>query len=254
MGPADFYTGIVAELYGSLKSTNHSWEPYARFITETGEPALELGCGDGEPMLDLRRRGYDVDGIDSSADMLARCARAAAAEELDVALFEQRMEELDLPRKYRSIFQAGPTFTLLPDDEPALHALQGIRRRLSADGVALVPLFIPSPTPDAQLGTPREVIGDDGTAVRSSVLSEERNGPERTLRSVLRYEQQGNDGSIVEDRTWVLHWYTPSGFQELAETAGLSVTGLHYAHGRSLPNDTEACEYTFRLQAARPEA
>ncbi|MDJ0358451.1 class I SAM-dependent methyltransferase [Paenarthrobacter sp. PH39-S1] len=102
MDPSNFYTGIVAELYEQLKSTNHSYEPSADLITRTGEPALELGSGDGEPILDLRRRGFDVDGVDSSADMLARCARRAADEGLDVTLFQQRMEEMELPRKYQS--------------------------------------------------------------------------------------------------------------------------------------------------------
>jgi hypothetical protein len=57
MDPADFYTGIVAELYSPLKSTSQSWEPYAEFIEAAGQPALELGCGEGEPLLELLRRG-----------------------------------------------------------------------------------------------------------------------------------------------------------------------------------------------------
>jgi hypothetical protein len=57
MDPADFYTGIVAELYSPLKSTSQSWEPYAEFIGAAGQPALELGCGEGEPLLELLRRG-----------------------------------------------------------------------------------------------------------------------------------------------------------------------------------------------------
>lgn len=79
MEPADFYTGIVADLYKPLKSTVRDAMPYIRLIEEYGEPALELGCGDGEPLLDLRRHGLDVEGVDSSADMLARCRRSAAA-------------------------------------------------------------------------------------------------------------------------------------------------------------------------------
>jgi hypothetical protein len=50
MEPVDpklFYTGLVAQLYGALKSVSPDPEPYARFIGVSGEPALELGCGDG---------------------------------------------------------------------------------------------------------------------------------------------------------------------------------------------------------------
>lgn len=77
MGPSDFYTGIVAELYGPLKSVSQGPGPYATFIQQVGVPALELGCGDGEPLLELRQQGLDVDGIDSSADMLERLRRRA---------------------------------------------------------------------------------------------------------------------------------------------------------------------------------
>jgi ubiquinone/menaquinone biosynthesis C-methylase UbiE len=72
--PADFYTGIVAELYGPLKSFSQDCEPYAAFIEQAGTPALELGCGDGDPLLQLRQRGLEVEGVDSSADMLERRA------------------------------------------------------------------------------------------------------------------------------------------------------------------------------------
>ena len=75
--PADFYTGIVAEMYAPLKAVSQEAGPYAAFIRETGVPALELGCGDGDPLLALRHLGLDVEGVDSSADMLARCRQRA---------------------------------------------------------------------------------------------------------------------------------------------------------------------------------
>jgi SAM-dependent methyltransferase len=69
--------GSVAECQNALGRRNAdrvelSREPYAAFIEAAGQPALELGCGDGEPLLELLRRGYDVDGVDSSQGMLDR--------------------------------------------------------------------------------------------------------------------------------------------------------------------------------------
>ena len=52
--PADFYTGLVADLYTPLKSSHTDPQAYIDFVKRHGEPALELGCGDGDPLLDLR--------------------------------------------------------------------------------------------------------------------------------------------------------------------------------------------------------
>ena len=251
MDPSNFYTGIVAELYEPLKSTNQAWEPYAEFIAQSGEPALELGCGDGEPILDLRRQGFDVDGVDSSADMLARCAQRAAQLDIEVELFTQRMEELELPRRYRSIFLAGPTFTLLPDDETALRALKGVRRHLADDGSALVPLFIPAPTNPEDIGKISEVTAHDGAILRCSVVSTDRDEENRLQHSVLRYEKHLNGTSVVEERTWLLHWYTPSGFRKLAEAAGLFVASVQDANGQSISLESDETAFRFILQRAR---
>ena len=222
MDPAAFYTGIVADLYAPLKSASRDSAPYVRLVRQNGEPALELGCGDGEPLLDLRRHGLDVEGVDSSADMLDRCRRAADGEGLSVVLHHQKMEELDLPRRYRTIFLAGPTFNLLPDDDAALGALRGIRAHLLPDGVAVVPLFVPAPTPADQLGRVRETPGADGSVLRFSILSEKRDESAHVQRAVLRYERHRGDEREIVDRTWVLHWYAPERFRELAAAAGLT--------------------------------
>lgn len=235
--PADFYTGIVAELYAPLKSSSTDPEPYAAFVADAGEPALELGCGDGDPLIELRRRGLDVEGVDSSADMLARCRDRAAAAGLDVVLHHQRMEALDLPRRYRSVFLAGPTFTLLPDDRTALRALRAVRAHLADGGRALVPLFVPAPTPAEDFGRVREATAADGARLRFSIRSEERDEAARTQRSRLRYERHADGDTTVVDRPWLLHWHTPASFRALATEAGLTVTAIEDDNGRPAPDD-----------------
>ncbi|MFE3020644.1 class I SAM-dependent methyltransferase [Streptomyces sp. NPDC059256] len=234
MDPADFYTGIVADLYGPLKSVSQDPEPYADFIQELGAPALELGCGDGDPLLDLRRRGLDVEGVDSSVDMLDRCRRRSHEQGIDVVVHHQRMESLDLPHRYRAIFLAGPTFNLLPDDTIALAALRGIRDHLAEGGTALVPLFTPSPTPADQIGQVRTAIADDGAELRVSVVSEERSDVDRTQTTLLRYERRGDGARTTVDRPWVIHWHTRPGFEALAATAGLTVQSVLATPGATL--------------------
>ncbi|MFJ9736609.1 class I SAM-dependent methyltransferase [Streptomyces sp. NPDC101166] len=249
MDPADFYTGIVAEIYGPLKSFPQDHEPYAAFIRQAGMPALELGCGDGDPLLELRRLGLDVDGVDSSADMLERLRRRADEQGVRVTVFHQRMEALNVPRRYGAIFLAGPTFTLLPDDATATAALRGIRAHLADGGTALVPLFTPAPTPAEQIGRVRTAVGPDGAEFRVSVVAEQRDEAARTQTTLLRYERHHGSDSIVEDRPWTMHWYPRERFEELAAAAGLAVTAVTDTAGRPAPADAAELLY-FRLHVA----
>jgi SAM-dependent methyltransferase len=239
---ADFYTGIVAELYGPLKSFSPDPAPYAAFVEEIGEPALELGCGDGDPLLELRRRGLAVDGVDSSADMLARLRRRAAERGVTVRVFHQRMEALDLPRRYPAIFLAGPTFTLLPDDTVALAALRRIRAHLTDGGTALIPLFTPAPT---SVGHVRTATAPDRAELRVSVVAEQRDEQARTQTTLLRYERRRGAESSVVERTWVLHWYPRDVFTELAAAAGLAVAAITDHDG--MPAAPDATDLHFRL-------
>ena len=200
--PALFYTGLVAELYAPLRSSaSPDPEPYIRFVTKSGQPALELGCGDGEPLLDLRARGLDVEGLDSSPDMLARCRAAAAARGLSVTLHESPMEAMELVRRYRSIYLAGPTFNLIVDDDTAWRALARIRAHLEPDGSALIPLFIPEPLPASAIGVPRTHVTDDGRTMRVTVLSEDRDEGNRLQTLVLRYELEVDGDLMREDQS-----------------------------------------------------
>jgi SAM-dependent methyltransferase len=247
--PSLFYTGLVADLYGPLRSVTPDPEPYARFVAVSGEPALELGCGDGDPLLELRRRGLDVEGLDSSADMLERCRSAAAQQGLDVMLYHQPMQSMELPRRYRSIFLAGPTFNLLPDDDTAKRALVQIGKHLDQDGSALIPLFLPPETPATQLGQAREVHDPDGSLLRVTAVAEERDEVGRRQTTVLRYERLQADTTTVLERPWVLHWHTQAGFRELTASAGLTTRAVLDTDGA--PATETAHTFVFRLTTPR---
>ncbi|QSB15354.1 class I SAM-dependent methyltransferase [Natronosporangium hydrolyticum] len=246
MRASEFYTGIVVDAYARLKSAHFDPEPYAEFVARAGQPALEIGCGDGEPLLTMRRRGLDVAGVDSSADMLGRCRANAAALGLEVTLHHQRMEELSLGRRYRSIYLAGPTFNLLPDDDSSLRALRAMRTHLVDGGSALVPLVIPEPTPTDQLGVAREAEGDDGAVLRYTAVSEEYDEVARTRTTRTRYERQTPVGLECAEREWILHWHTVVGFRALCAEAGLRVASV--VDGSGAPANDTATSFTATVQ------
>lgn len=226
MDPADFYSGIVVDAYARLKSSTFQAGPYLTFVRTHGEPALEVGCGDGEPLLDLCAAGLEVDGVDSSADMVERCRANAAKRGLATDIFHQRVEALELNRRYSSIYFAGPTFNLLADDETAMQALQAIREHLTDDGAALIPLWIPGPTPIDELGVTHTTDDGAGHELRYTPLAETHDREQRTRATTVRYERVSAAGAEVADREWIIHWQTPQTISALCPRAGLRIVDL----------------------------
>lgn len=250
ISPADFYTGLVAEVYRHTRSETFDPEPYAKFIERSGQPALELGCGDGDPILDLRERGLDVEGLDSSTDMLERCRLAATERGLDVTLHHATFEAMQLDRQYRSIYLAGATFNLLPDDESAERALVRIAAHLEPGGSALIPLFIPQQPGESTIGNVQEHITDDGSTMSVTVTDFVRDEELRTQRVGLRYEMKEAGTVRSTEREWLLHWFDRETFTAMAERAGLMVI---IVFDEDTPAETtHDTVFTFLLH--RPEA
>ena len=225
VAPEDFYTGLVAQLYGALKSESPDADIYQRFVLRAGQPALELGCGDGEPMLELRARGIDVEGVDSSLDMLERCRAAAAERQLDVVLHHATFQEMDLPRRFRAIYLAGATFNLLPDDDSAQRALEQIAAHLESGGAALIPLFIPQPN-QPRVGARVEHRTRAGKTLALTVLSVDRDPEARVQSTKFRYESIVNGVTQSLTRTWLVHWIEQDRFAQMANAAGLTVKAV----------------------------
>ncbi|WP_297109372.1 class I SAM-dependent methyltransferase [Tessaracoccus sp.] len=180
MEAADFYTGLVAELYEPLRGSAPDPAEYIALVRRFGEPALELGCGGGDPLIVLRRAGLDVEGVDSSPDILKVCRAKAHAAGVDVTLHAQRMEDLSLGRWFPLIFLAGPTVNLLTDDATVLRALSRIAEHLAPGGVAWIPLFVPEPLAPDEVGMTREAVDERGDRISVSFLSQDRDEAART--------------------------------------------------------------------------
>jgi SAM-dependent methyltransferase len=106
--PTVWHHGLVARDWAEFETDGGPEGAYFRRVVEaSGQPALDLGCGTGRLLLPLLRAGLDVDGCEISTDMLAQCREAAEKQGLSPRLYQQAMHELDLPRRYRTIFACG---------------------------------------------------------------------------------------------------------------------------------------------------
>ncbi|MBO7743150.1 class I SAM-dependent methyltransferase [Paenibacillus sp. MWE-103] len=105
--PQIWHYGLVAQSWANAAEAGPEGAYYKKLIETSGQPALDLGCGSGRLLLNFLQAGLDVDGCDYSEDMLAVCQERAAKQGLSPRLYAQAMHELDLPRRYRTIFACG---------------------------------------------------------------------------------------------------------------------------------------------------
>jgi 2-polyprenyl-3-methyl-5-hydroxy-6-metoxy-1,4-benzoquinol methylase len=98
--PQVWHHGLVAREWAEFQTDGGREAEYYRALVErSGQPALDLGCGNGRLLLPFLQAGLDVDGCDVSRDMLAVCQERAEREGIVPRLYAQAIHELDLPRR-----------------------------------------------------------------------------------------------------------------------------------------------------------
>lgn len=138
------YTGIVAEWYDRLlEKETGDINYYKKIIQKTEGSVLELACGTGRHLVDALKNGADIDGLDSSPDMLQLCKEKLDAGGLKTTLYEQKIEALYLKRKYSLIFIPGGSFQLIYKFDYATLCLTKIYQNLINGGKLVLDLFIP---------------------------------------------------------------------------------------------------------------
>jgi len=107
------YRGFLASAWDLLRGDTSDWSDrpfYRNIILQSGQPALDIGCGTGRLLLDYLAEGIDIDGVDNSPEMLAICREKAQKRGLHPTLFHQSMEALAVPRRYRTIIVPSGSF------------------------------------------------------------------------------------------------------------------------------------------------
>ncbi len=140
------YCGLVAATWDLLRGDTSHWPDrafYRDIIRRRGQPALDVGCGTGRLLLDYLAEGIDIDGVDISQEMIEFCLAKAQRLGLQPAVFQQAVESLDLPRRYRTIIIPSSTFQLITDPVLAIRAIGRLYAHLAVGGVLVMPFMIP---------------------------------------------------------------------------------------------------------------
>ncbi len=128
----------LAEWWPDFDRGDADAEALRQFVRCAGEPALEVGCGSGNRLLYCRRAGLRVDGSEETRGLYALCReRSESLGASALRLYAQAFHELDLPRRYASIYAGGVLGTGLSPDADSV-GLRRLYRLLEVGGVLML--------------------------------------------------------------------------------------------------------------------
>jgi SAM-dependent methyltransferase len=218
---SQFYTGLVARLYEPLAGQQAEPAIYQRFVEKHGEPALELACGGGHPMLSLMQSGLDVHGLDASADLLDSLKRKATQLGLTPTLYHQTMQTLSVEGQYACCYLAGASFCLIDDLADAQEALCRVYAALIPGGHFLLSVFEP---PAAKLPSAvRSTTLADGSVATVQSISEQRDTDQQQVSMLLRYTCTLDGKTENVERPWRLRWYRANQLTDMLQAVGFNI-------------------------------
>jgi SAM-dependent methyltransferase len=259
--PQTWHHGLVADWWAEFSTDGPEIEAYGR-IVEAGQPALDAGCGTGRLLIPWLRRGYDVDGCDVSADMVARCRERARREGVDTTLFVHALHELDPPRSYRTIVACGVLglgSTRAQDEE----ALRRFHRSLEPGGTLVLdnetpyanarrwPLWtragrvgLPEPWPEP--GT--RDLAADGTEYELRARAVDLDPLDQTLTLELRVDKWQSGVPVAEEtHALTMRMYFRDELLLLLDRAGFSEIDVRGGYAEEEPTgDSDVLVYRAR--------
>lgn len=201
---------------------------YINYLGNMRHPILEAMCGAGRLLIPLLRKGYCIEGVDNSLDMLARCKERTKQEGLDLILYQQSIETLFLDKQYGALIIGAGSFQLL-DKQYALAILQRLRKHLLPHGILVMDLFIPFDQSNDTQARKDGIVCSDGSLLQL------------TGTCTMNYEQQYyvvhttyekiSEGKVLEteDEELIICWYLYDEMKYLLEQAGYTHISMEEA-------------------------
>jgi SAM-dependent methyltransferase len=135
------YGTLATEVYELDKPIGCSFgdvEYYGRQLAGISGPILEPATGTGRILIPLLEAGLEVEGLDSSPQMLAVCRQHCRDRGLDPVLREADMTTFVRPGAYQAVIIPAGSITLLDGRGAAFQALTAFRESLVPGGRLIV--------------------------------------------------------------------------------------------------------------------
>lgn len=129
------YTESTAEAGTEAEADAEAIEDTEAALLQERNLVVELGCGTGSFTQIMKKKGYDIMGIDMSPEMLNIARNKAAEAGLDIMYLEQDMRELDLYCTAGTIVSVCDSINYLLEDEDVIETFRLVNNFLYPGGI-----------------------------------------------------------------------------------------------------------------------
>ena len=129
---ANYYGELCSKMYDLLHPEAPEDE-LAFYMSYAGDDTkiLECMCGSGRFLVPMLKKGYDITGMDASAEMLSRLLIKAP----QACVIESTIQEFETDSKYDLIMITSGSVSLITDKELCVDVLANLRTMLTAGGM-----------------------------------------------------------------------------------------------------------------------
>ncbi|MBQ9773069.1 MAG: class I SAM-dependent methyltransferase [Clostridia bacterium] len=142
--------GALAHVYDKLNAEIDygAWADFVeacfdRFLPARPHLVLDLACGTGSMALALACRGYDMIGVDGSADMLSEAFSRSAEQGINILWLEQDMRAFELYGTVGAVTCCLDSVNYLLSDKDLADCFACVHNYLDPDGIFLFDMNTP---------------------------------------------------------------------------------------------------------------
>lgn len=202
-------------------------------------------CGSGRFLVPLRQLGIDIDGVDASPQMLEACREKCDRLGITATLLQQRIEAMEVPRRYALVMIPAGSFSLITDPHDAREALGRIRAAMLPAAKLVLELELKPRQPSSSWPWGgRWIQRPDGARIIISWLGR-HDASTRITHSIHRYDLI-HDGQLLEMEfeEFDVRNYDEQEIRELLESSGFVGVTVQEREGEGALIECTNCSIT----------
>lgn len=209
---------------------------FDRYLDKNPELVLDLACGTGRMTRELAGRGYDMIGVDGSADMLS-CAMEAGTEGILYLL--QDMREFELYGTVGAVVCCLDSINYLLEEKHVKAAFSCVHNYLDPDGLFIFDMNTPYKFENIY-GDNAYVLEDecDGRAVYCGWQNEYDNESGICDFYLTLFEEDGDGAYVRSDEHQRERCYTLEKVKEMLTACGMELIGVFSDYELSSPDES----------------